>query len=201
MANRNFPQARLWGMHMFPVSLDMSVAISGTAGAPSIESGSGLGIASITRMAEGQYRIQLQDNYMKLLDLNVSLQSPVTGGGVAAGSLSPGSVYQITSMGTTTQAQWETAGVPSGITAAVGVTFKCAATSAGTGEGKLLGSSGISSAEIMGNNVNMLNKQPFTALSGGLIDFQTLDKDNAASDPSDGSKMYINIKLSNSSVQ
>ncbi len=160
-------------MHMMPIALDMSVSI-GASGAPTIESGSGYGIASITRMAAGQYRIRLQDNYMKLLMLNARAQSPVSGAAVPAGSLSPGSVYQITSMGTTTQAQWVTAGVPVGITAAVGVTFKAAATSAGTGEAKILGSSGVASVEVMGNNVNMLNYQPFNPNLGGYIDIQTM---------------------------
>ena len=200
MANRNFPTMRRYGFHMMPVALDMSVAIGATGG-PTIESGSGLGIAAITKMATGQYRIQLEDNYAKLLDLRATMQSPVSGGGVAAGSLTPGTVYQISSMGTTTQAQWETAGVPSGITAAVGVVFKCAATSAGTGEGKILGSSGIACVEIAGNNTNMLNKQPYNSMSGGFVDIQTLDETLAAADPADGSKMFISILLSNSSVQ
>lgn len=173
MANRNFPQARVWGHHLMPVSLDLSVSI-GASGAPTIESGSGLGIASITRMAAGQYRIRLQDNYAKLLMVNARAQSPVAGGNVAAGSLTPGLVYQITAMGTSTQANWETAGVPAGITAAVGVVFKCAATSSGNGTAALLGASGVANIEIMGNNVNMLNSQPYNANLGGYIDVQCL---------------------------
>lgn len=179
MANRNYPASRLFGMHMMPVSLDMSVSI-GSSGAPTIETGSGLGIASITRMAAGQYRIRLQDNYAKLLMVDARAQSPVAGGNVAAGSLTPGLVYQITALGTSTQANWETAGVPSGITAAVGVVFKCAATSSGNGTASLLGSSGISNIEIMGNNVNMLNSQPFNAGSGGYVDIQCLAPSAAA---------------------
>jgi hypothetical protein len=173
MANRNYPQSRVYSNHLMPVSLDLSVSI-GASGAPTIESGSGLGIASITRMAAGQYRIRLQDNYAKLLQFNASFQSPVSGSDVAAGSLTPGVVYQITALGTSTQANWETAGVPAGITAAVGVVFKCAATSSGNGTAKVLGSSGIVAAELMGNNVNMLNSQPFAANLGGYIDFQCL---------------------------
>lgn len=179
MANRNYASSRVFGMHMMPIALDMSVSI-GASGAPTIETGSGYGIASITRMAAGQYRIRLQDNYMKLLMLNARMQSPVSGSAIPAGSLSPGTVYQITSMGTTTQAQWVTAGVPVGITAAVGVTFKCAATSAGTGEAKVLGSSGISNVELMGNNVNMLNYQPFNPNLGGYIDIQCMSPSAAA---------------------
>lgn len=174
MANRNWPQARTFSQHMFPVSLDLSVAI-GASGAPTIETGSGLGIASITRLAAGQYRIRLQDNYAKLLQFNATMQSPPTASAAtAAGSLTPGVVYQITSMGSTTQANWVTAGVPSGITAAVGVTFKCAATTSGNGAAKPLVTSGISAVELIGNNINMLNSQPYSSGNGGYIDFQTM---------------------------
>lgn len=205
MANRNF-QNKVYGMHLFPVALDMSVSI-GASGAPTIESGSGLGIYAITRLAAGQYRIQLQDNYSKLLDFRARLQSVTSGAAVAATALTPGVVYQITSTGTTTQANWVTAGVPSTITAAVGVVFKAAATSSGTGAGKIITASGVSSVEIMGNHANMLNSQPFNGGIGGYVDFQCLgptaagDTAQIATDPANGSKLFVSILLSNSSVQ
>lgn len=199
MANRNYPQARVWGMHLFPVSLDMSVSI-GASGVPTIESGSGLGIKAITKMDDGQYRIQLQDNYFKLLGVQVTMQSPVSGGSITAGSFSTGTVYQITALGNTTQAQWVTAGVPSGITAAVGVVFKAAAAGAGTGTAKVLGSSGVACVELMGNSVNMLQNSSTQPQEGGFVDIQTLDDSLAAVEPTSGSKMYISLKLSNSSV-
>ena len=174
MANRNYPQSRVFSNHVMPVSIDCQIAI-GATGAPTIASGNGYGVASITRMAAGQYRLQLTDNFAKLLQFKASVQSPVTGSGIAAGSLTPGLVYQIATMGTTTQAQWVTAGVPSGITAAVGVTFKAAATSAGTGTAKLMGTSGVSAVELIGSNSNMLNNSPaggFQQNLGGFIDFQ-----------------------------
>lgn len=176
MANRNFPQSRQWSNHMFPVSYDTQIAI-GSSGAPTIATGNGYGIASITRLASGQYRLQLQDNFAKLLQFKCSIQSPVTGSNIAATALTPGLVYQITALGTTTQANWVTAGVPSGITAAVGVTFKAAATSSGNGTAKLLGSSGIATVELLGSNVNMLNNSPaggFQTGLGGYIDFQCM---------------------------
>lgn len=176
MANRNYPQSRVFSNHVMPVSIDCQIAI-GATGAPTIAAGNGYGVASITRMAAGQYRLQLTDNFAKLLQFKASVQSPVTGSGIAAGSLTPGLVYQIATMGTTTQAQWVTAGVPSGITAAVGVTFKCAATSAGTGTGKLLGTSGVNAVELLGSNSAMLNNSPaggFQQNLGGYIDFQCI---------------------------
>lgn len=135
------------------------------------------------------------------------MQSPVAGADVAATALSVGVVYQITAMGTTTQANWVTSGVPSGVTAAVGVVFKAAATSAGTGTAKILGVSGIETSEVIGNHINMLNSQPYSANLGGYVDFQTLAATNAstttliATDPASGSKMHIRILVSNSKVQ
>lgn len=175
MANRNYPQSRQWSNHMMPVSIDMQIAI-GASGAPTIAAGNAYGVASITRMAAGQYRLQLQDNYSKLLQFKAAAQSPV-GSPVAVTGITPGLVYRIITLGTTTQAQWVTAGVPSGITAAVGVTFLAAATSLGTGTAGLLGSSGVSSVELMSTNPNMLNNSPAGGpqpLLGGYIDFQTM---------------------------
>lgn len=53
---------------------------------------------------------------------------------VASAGLSVGTVYVITILGTTTQAQWEVLGVPAGITAVLGLAFVAIATSCtGTG--------------------------------------------------------------------
>lgn len=154
-----------------PVQIDAIISIAGT-GAPTLASGPL--VKAITRLAAGQYRIQLQDNYSKLLEFEACAQSAPSGSSLAGGSFSIGTVYQIITMGTTTQAQWVTAGVPVGVTAAVGVVFKAAAAGAGTGTVNTLISSGITSIELMGNNNNMLNNQPFTATNGGFIDFQCL---------------------------
>lgn len=154
-----------------PVQIDAIISIAGT-GAPTLSSGPL--VKAITRMAAGQYRLQLQDNYSKLLEFEACAQSAPSGTPVSGGSFSIGTVYQIITMGTTTQAQWVTAGVPVGVTAAVGVVFKAAAAGAGTGTVNTIVSSGISSIELMGNNNNMLNNQPFTSTNGGFIDFQCM---------------------------
>lgn len=189
-----------------PVHIDCSVSI-GASGAPTLDSSNDLGIASIVRMSAGRYRIRLQDNFARLLSLQVGVQSPVSGAAVAAGSLTPGVVYQISSMGTTTQAQWVTAGVPSSITAAVGVVFLCAATSAGTGDAQALGASGVASVEQLGSSINMLNSQPYSNNQGGYVDFQCLGPTSASDttpipvDPASGSALQISILLNNSKVQ
>ncbi len=192
-----------------PVSIDGLIAI-GATGAPTIATNNAIGVASITRMAVGQYRIQLQDNYSKLLQFKATMQSPVTGAAVAATALTPALVYQIVTMGTTTQANWVTAGLPTGVTAAVGVTFLAAATSSGTGTAKVLGASGITAVEILSSNINMLKNAPANGIpinEGGFIDFQCLGATDAstttliAKDPADGSKILFEVVLSNSSIQ
>lgn len=73
---------------------------------------------------------------------------------VASAGLSVGTVYVITILGTTSQAQWEVLGVPEGVTAALGVAFVAIATSC-TGTGAVQvpksGGSAIVSIQPVGN--------------------------------------------------
>lgn len=203
MANRNFPSSRMYGQHMMPVRLDLSFNI-GSSGA--VSGFQGKGVTGVTRLSAGIYQIQLQDNYYSFLMADAIMEAPVTGSAIAGGSFVATTVYQIVTLGTTTQAQWVTAGVPSGITAAPGVVFKAAGIGAGTGTVKALGAAGID-IEIIGNPQLMLNKQPFQALSGGYITIQCVGPTSSsvttpiAVDPPSGSSMFVEIWLNNSSVQ
>lgn len=221
MAARNFYN-RIFNWHLFPVSLDAQVSI-GASGAPTLVTSSTVtgssptatmaqsrGIHSITRLAAGQYQIQLEDNYSSLLGFSAHFTSPVTGSAVAGGAFVTSTVYQIITLGTTTQAQWIAAGVPSGITAAVGVVFKAAGAGAGTGTVKAMtGPTADYQSAIMGIPDLMLNNQPFNPGSGGYINFMTVgpttpgtssaDASPAPKDPDNGTTMYISILLSNSS--
>lgn len=212
MANRNFPQSKQWGFHMLPRVLDCSIAIGGT-GAPTLNSTTN-GIASVTRLAAGTYQLQLADNYLHITGMSPSVIAPVTGGAVNMGSLSAGTVYQIVTLGTSTQAQWVTAGVPSGITAAPGVVFLAAAVGAGNGTVKAIGSSGVARIELISTSPDlMLQNQPFNAGSGGYVTFQTLQAQvpsattqatpiqYAAADPTSGSTLMIRLYFNDSSVQ
>jgi len=211
VANRNFPQSKVWGFHLLPRKLDARVAI-GSTGAPTLANSLG-GIASITRLSAGTYRLQLQDNYASFLGFKVNFESPVTGSALAVDAsdalLSVGTVYQIVTLGTSTQADWVALGLPSGITAAVGQVFKAAATGAGTGSGtvKAIGKSGIRVVEIVGDPNLMLSNQPAVPLSGGFITFQCLaDTDSSTTtliptDPASGSTMFIELLMNDSQVQ
>jgi len=63
-------------------------------------------------------------------------------------SLTKGNVYVITSLGTTTLAQWQTAGLIPGVTPAVGATFVAAATASISGTGKV-GLPGVPTASTL----------------------------------------------------
>jgi hypothetical protein len=202
MANRNYPSARRWSNHLFSVELDATISV-GAAGAPTIDPGAGnaKGITSITRLATGTYRVQLQDNFAALNRFSCDFQSAPTGSAVAGGAFVSGTVYTIVSMGTTTQAQWVAAGVPSGITAAPGVTFKAASAGAGSGTVKALAASGIGSTELLGSTANMLNNQPYQQGFGGYVDFRCYDTTGTAADPANGSKMFLSFSTNNSQIQ
>lgn len=73
MANRNFRSQFRYG-YAVPVDLRMSVSI-GASGAPTIDSGTGMGIASIVHNSTGDYSITLSDAYSALLGLRVNFLS------------------------------------------------------------------------------------------------------------------------------
>lgn len=201
MANRRLTQF-FYTPHMMPVLIDGNVAIGATG---AVGTTNGPGISSVTRLAAGVYKIKLQDNYFKFYGMDATFKAPVTGSNVLATAFSPGTVYEITALGTTTTANWVTAGVPVGITPAVGVSFLAAATSAGTGTAKAIGNSGISAVEVVGLSNTQLG--PVGAGNqGGYVVIQTLAAMDATTttmiptDPANGSILYVSLYLSNSSV-
>ena len=193
MANRYFTQF-FYTPHKMPVMLDMNVAIGATGAVGTLK---GPGIASVTRLGTGLYQVKLQDNYNKFFKLDWNLEAPVTGSAVNDGSFSVGTVYQITTVGTT---DWTAAGLPAGLTAAVGMVFKAATIGgAGTGAAKALGTSGIFAVEVVGNPQLMLAPTG-SANIGGIITIKCLNASGAATDPADGSVLFLDLYLSNSSV-
>lgn len=206
MANRSFNQFQ-YSLHKMPVAIDCNFLV-GATGAVTAGSVKGSGVYAVTRLAAGIYKVQFQDSFYKLYEMNWSLKAPVTGSDVPAGSLTPGVVYEITALGTTTTAQWVTAGVPVGITPAVGVSFLAAATSAGTGTAKAIGVSGISAVELVGSTNLQLAPWGSGVVAGqaGYAIVKCLGATDAstttliATDPAQNSQLYLSFLLSNSSV-
>lgn len=201
MANRNFPSNKLYQMHVMTVELDAQISI-GASGAPAaLNVQNAAGIQAITRLAAGIYRVQLQDNYNKLLKLDVDFQSPAPGSNVTAGAFVVGTPYIITALGNT---NFASIGVPSSITPAIGVVFVATGVGAGTGTAKAITNSGVGAIEVMSSLMN--NNNP-TSNQGAYIIFQCLAPTSSSvttsipADPVNGSVMQLKIKLSNSAVQ
>lgn len=199
--NRRLNQFMM-SFHGKPVKLDVDIPIGATGAVGTLAGGQG--ITSVTRLVAGVYQINLSDNYKYYLGASFDVWSPVSGSNVAATALNVGSIYSITALGTTTQANWVTAGVPSTVTAAVGTAFKCAATSSGNGTAKIQGVSSIAAVEVIGNpNATIASN---VGTSGGYIIIQCLAATGAgtttlvATDPASGSTLSIELYLSDSSI-
>lgn len=202
MANRRLTQF-FYTPHAMPVLIDCNIAIGATGAVGTVV---GTSVSAVTRLSAGRYKIKLQDNYFKFFGMEATLQAPVTGSDVLVTAITPATVYQITVLGTTTTAQWVTAGVPVGVTPAVGLAFLAAATSAGTGAVKAIGNSGINHVEVVGVTNTALNPSGQSNTIGAYIIVQTLGATDATTttliptDPTNGSTLYLQFYLSNSSV-
>lgn len=194
MANRYYTQF-MYSLHKMPVIIDGTVAIGATGAVSSVK---GAGIQGVTRLAQGVYQIKLQDNYFKLYAFHGSLRSPSTGSAVSGGSFVAGTLYEIDSLGNTTDAQWLAAGVPAGVKPAVGVSFVAAGVGAGTGTVKAEGVSGLMSIELAGNPDLMM--APTGANQGAVLIVQCLNASGVKTDPANGSVLDLSMMLSNSSV-
>lgn len=203
MANTRLSQF-FYTKHIMPalISGRFAVGATGAVGTLSVAPG----VTSVTRLAAGIYKILLQDNWNSVYSVIGSAYAPVTGSDVLATALTPGTLYVITALGTTTTAQWITAGVPAGITPAVGVAFLAAATSSGTGTAKAVGTSGVNTVEAAG--LPSATIAPIGIGSpGGYVIIKCIGPTDASTttpiavDPANGSTIAFQIYLSNSTAR
>lgn len=223
MATRNFRSQFVYNWHAFPVHLDCTISFAGSSAPTLISTGTifgsnptasmvrSQGIVAVTRLAVGQYQIQLADNYTDLYSLQGTMRCNVTGSAVAGGAFVTGKVYQIVTVGTTTQAQWVTAGLSPGLAAAAGQIFVAVGAGAGNGTVKEIAppNTGYSIVQMGGSTVN-LSYQPYVQGTGGYINFGTIgpttpgtssaDATPAFKDPDSGTIMLMSVLLSNSSL-
>lgn len=119
----------------------------------------GSGIKYVANQATGVYKIELTDRYFKYLGFDASI-SGVLGTQVAIASAVNATPYVIKTMGTSVQADWVTAGLNNGVTAAVGVAFTAgsgASGSAGTGYVAPVITSGVTMCQVYGDPNTTLN--------------------------------------------
>lgn len=99
----------------------------------------------------GRAVIVLSDNYNRYYGGFSGFVSQLSGSSLTSG-LTAGNPYVIVSVGSSTVAQWNAAGLPVGITPAVGAAFIATATSiAGGGAVQAPLNSGVSSVEVVGD--------------------------------------------------
>ena len=134
-------------------------AVIDSGQASGVRSLKGSGIAAITRLGIGTYRVTLQDTYARYLGGDVRFVSPFDGVTTVMGSLVPGKAYCIISGGSTV-AQWVAAGLAPGVVPALGVAFVAQTVGAGSGTVQGFADSGIAKAEVIGDpnlTINNLN--------------------------------------------
>lgn len=128
----------------------------------------------------GYAQVTFTNNFNKFLcgfsGQIVPVTSPTTS------SLTAGHVYVITVLGTTTTAQWQTAGLPKGFTPAVGMSFVAAATAsiAGTGKVGIPGVAPAMSMALVGDPNTMIASSAVAQFSGAKAMVQFLAATSAS---------------------
>lgn len=170
---------------------------------------SGPGVQGCTRLGTGIYKLKLQDNYYAFVGANFSVFDGITGSSVAGGSFITGTLYQILTLGTTTQAQWVTAGFDPDYTAAVGGVFVAVAGGAGTGTVKAIGVSNLVAVELAQNQQSMLQNLNTPLGRGSAVTFSTYSMPTSAgsgaqvpilADPNSGCQIHVDLWFRDSSV-
>jgi hypothetical protein len=98
--------------------------------------------------------IQFNESYLGYGGGSFGFVSPLSGSNISiSAGVTQGQAYAITSLGTTTAAQWQAIGLPLGITPAVGAAFIASVTGDGVGTGtvQVPSASGITGIEVVGD--------------------------------------------------
>lgn len=124
--------------------------------------------------AVGYALIQFKNNFNYYLGGFSGFVSPTTGS--ASNTVVAHNAYIIASLGTTTLAQWQTAGLPAGLVPTVGQSFISLVSAAigGTGTAISAGVSGISSVEVVGDPNQSIANSNIAANAGAFVLVQFL---------------------------
>jgi hypothetical protein len=213
MANRNWLSNKLYQMEAYPVlvscNFQVQKADAGGLGIVNLQGGTVKAVYMATSATpaagnpnpeDGVIVIELQDNYNKLLGVSAVIAAPLDGSGQT--STTAGNLSVITVLGTATLAQWQAAGLPAGVTPAVGVSFIATATGAigGSAEVQNTSTSGVMLVEVVPSQANMLAKSNSPVNGGAIVMLQAIDAAGAKVAPANGSVIAVSLYLSNSSV-
>lgn len=150
--------------------------------------------------------IQLQQNFNKYLGGFSGFVSQLDGSSQT--SVTTGHASVIVSLGTATLAQWLSAGVPAGVTPAVGVSFIAIKTGAIGGSAAVQGPSvsGIQSVEVVGDPNLSINNSSIAQNGGAYLLIQFLGATNSSTTtlipkaPADNSVCGLTMCFDGSSV-
>lgn len=214
-------RGHLYSPHVRPVLVDCNFVVDSTNGnGLGIRSLKGQGITNVfmhtsatpglgpngllnPNPASGYILVQFADNFNRIYPGYSSFVSPVSGTPLT--STTSGLAYTIVSLGTTTLAQWQTAGLPPGITPAVGASFIAKATGAigGTGavEVPAAAGSGIDHIETVGDPNTTIGPIPMGGSPnvGGFI-VLACENANALTAPANGTVIGLTFYLNQSNV-
>ena len=211
MANRSWLSNKMYQMQAYPCLVTVSFVVDNTLpnGTNFVKGGGvsnvymntvGVPSAQNPNPEPGIVMIELQDSYERLLGGFLQVASPLDG--INSLNTVAGQLCVIVSLGTASAAQWAAAGVPAGITPAVGVAF-VPVQSAPIGGGAVvqgMGVSGVSSVEACGNGNLSVRRLNSPTNGGALVYMQCLDSAGAKVAPALNSVVVGSIYLSNSSV-
>jgi len=170
--------------------------------------------------AAGYILVQLADNFQRYYGGFSGFASPLSGSNVnidaSDAALVVGGAYVITSLGTSTAADWLAVGVPPGVTPAAGVAFIAIATGAGTGTGHVqvikASGSGCDHIEVVGDPNKSIGPIPVGGSPnvGGFITLACFsyaynvgtpsNSANAVTAPADNTVISLAFYLDQSSV-
>lgn len=176
-----------------------TIGASGAVAPSSACVGRGLASSSaIQNLGTGMYLMRFGDNYSRLIGFHTTVFSPVSGTSAVTsdGSLVVGKAYQVRFASTSTN--WQTLGVPSGVTAQIGVPFiATSGASGGNGTVVPITTSGIANMEVLPNPNLTLGPLP---TQGAYIAFQTLNYSGTPTNPTSGSVIRFNALFRDSSL-
>lgn len=226
MANRRYTQFYYTG-HTYPVQLDCSWTVAATNN-KGVTGLTGAGIQNVymhtsttpasgnPNPANGYAIVQFQDNFNGYYFGGAQMQSPLSGAEISISGtsvLTVGAVYVITTVGTSTAANWQAVGLPAGIVPAVGVPFVASVTGLGTGTGKVkiaaTAGAGISLIDVVGtpNTTLSCSTGGIVGSSGGsymILRFLAPTSSSVttmiATAPADGTIVKANFLFSNSRI-
>lgn len=149
--------------------------------------------------------IQFKQNFNLYIGGSSGFVSPPTG---STTSTTAGHAYIIHTLGTTTLAQWNTAGLPAGLVPAVNQSFIAIATGAlgGTGSVFVPSISGITSVEIVGDPNQSISNSSIAANGGAYVLVQFLAPTNTTTTtliptaPTDNSVVALSFYFDQSSA-